>query len=1092
MTGGPVGRGVAVLVAVACVLIGFGAGVSAAGGSWVRPEHLAPGAAPPGASVLGPLPASQTIDLRVVLPPSNQGALQALLQDLYNPQSPLFHDWLSSAEFLADFGPSPASVSAVDSWLHGAGLMSTSLAGFAVDISASEQDVATALGTSFERYRARSGADGYLAQQTPLVPESLAGGQISAILGLNTLTQFVPLSTPAPAVSGGISPQPEADGLTPCAAAVRAATTPSGDYYTLDELGAAYGIGTLLVDGQNGHGETIGLYELASHSVTDVETYESCFGLTDSVSTVPVDGGGGAVGGGGTAEADLDIEQAATQAPGASIISYEGPNDTDTGAYDTWYAIVHADAVQVISTSWGECEPLASEDGDLSSFPTLFEEAAAQGQTVVAAAGDSGSEGCFAQNGSTSLEVDYPASDEDVTTVGGTELFSPSDEVTWNFCQTDESLPCAVDDGGMAAGGGGMSIYIQRPNWQPGVLEWTGSLPPCGPSCREVPDISANAGVGMVVYADGSWAAGGGTSFAAPLVAGLVADRNDGCTTSSGLWTPALYGLAAEGAYGTALTDVTSGNNDMTGSNGGEYPATSGYDGATGLGSPRAAGLSCPEITSIQPSMGLPGTEVTVFGLGLEHATISFGGTPAQVVSANATQATVVVPAGSGTVPVDGSSVLGSGIQSSSFTYPTATAYTALQPFRICDTRSSAVTGYSTECSSDDPLGQGQTMTFPVTGVTVDSESVPSDAQSVVLNVTAISGTAGTFLTVYPAGSAVPTASNLNVDAASNQANLVVVALGTDGQVSIYNSLGSINIAVDVQGYFAGPSGSSSIPGLFHPISPLRICDSRSGTGTACSGSPLGPGQWTKVVVSGCPSGDPTCTSVPTTDAAAVALNLTAVSGTSLTYMAVEPAGVGGTCPSGTPQFSNVNVNPQTNLPNRVIVPLGPDQGVCVYNSLGTINFILDVNGWFGTGSESSQGAEFYAISPTRICDTRSVASVGYSTECSGDTLGPGGTLRIPVAGVDGPPPAGGSSPPVAVIANVTAVSGSAFTYFTLYPANVALPNASDLNVSPQQNTPNLCIVQLASTGSSAGEMDLFNDLGSINAIVDVAGWFQP
>ena len=421
---------------------------------------------------------------------------------------------------------------------------------------------------------------------------------------------------------------------------------------------------------------------------------------------------------------------------------------------------------------------------------------------------------------------------------------------------------------------------------------------------------------------------------------------------------------------------------------------------------------------------------------------------------------------------------------------PVATAYTALSPSRICDTRTAAVTGYSTECSSDGPLGQGATMTFQVTGV--GSEPVPSDAQSVVLNVTAISGTAGTFLTAFPAGSAVPTASNINVNAATNQANLVVVALGAGGQVSIYNSLGSINVAVDVEGYFAAPSGSSSVPGLFHPISPLRICDSRSGTGTACSGSPLGPGQWTRVVVSGCPTGDPTCTpSVPATDAAAVALNLTAVSGTSLTYMAVEPAGAGGTCPSGTPQFSNVNVNAQTNLPNRVIVPLGPANDVCVYNSLGSINFILDVNGWFGNGSESTQGAEFYAVSPLRICDTRDELAVNYSTECSDATLTQGGTLTIPVAGVDSLPADGGATPPVAVIANVTAVSGSAFTYFTLYPANVSLPNASDLNVSPQQNTPNLVIVQLPATGGNAGEVDLYNNQGSIDAIVDVAGWFQ-
>jgi hypothetical protein len=416
-------------------------------------------------------------------------------------------------------------------------------------------------------------------------------------------------------------------------------------------------------------------------------------------------------------------------------------------------------------------------------------------------------------------------------------------------------------------------------------------------------------------------------------------------------------------------------------------------------------------------------------------------------------------------------------------------AYTALQPFRVCDTR----TGTSTECSGS-PLGQGQSMTFPVTGVTVGAESVPSGAQSVVLNVTAISGTAGTFLTVFPAGSAVPTASNLNVNAQTNQANLVVVPLGSGGEVSIYNSQGSINVAVDVQGYFAAPSGSSPA-GLFHPISPLRICDTRAGTGTACSGTStdnlLGQGQWTKVVVSGCPTGNPTCTaSVPTSHAAAVALNLTAVFGSAGTFLSVVPPNSSDDlCPTGPPAFSNLNVNAGYNLPNRVIVPLGPKQDVCVYNSLGSINFILDVNGWFGNG-EDTQGAYYYAISPLRLCDTRG-AGIGYTTECSGESLSTDHTLTIPVAGVDGLPASGGSSPPVAVIANVTAVFGTAFTFFTLYPSDVSLPNASDLNVGSGQNTPNLSIVELATTGASAGDLDLFNDQGSINAIVDVEGWFQ-
>ncbi len=401
------------------------------------------------------------------------------------------------------------------------------------------------------------------------------------------------------------------------------------------------------------------------------------------------------------------------------------------------------------------------------------------------------------------------------------------------------------------------------------------------------------------------------------------------------------------------------------------------------------------------------------------------------------------------------------------------------------------MTGYSTECSGH-PIGQGSTLDAQITGVDGPSgQSVPADAQAVVVNVTAIGGTHSTYLTVFPAGTAPPNASNLNVTAGLNQANLVVVALGTGGQIGIYNSAGTINVAVDVEGYFAAASGD--VPGLFHPIAPLRICDTRStavtGYSTECSGATLGQGQWEKVVVSGCPTGDPSCSaSVPTSDAASVALNLTGVTGTANTFLSVVPPSGSDQCPSSAPGFSNLNINGGTNLPNRVIVPLGPDQDVCVYNSAGAINFILDVNGWFGNGSESSPGASFDAISPTRICDTRPTSVTGYGTECSGHALGQGGTLTVPVAGVDGIP----AGNPVAMIANVTAVSGTSFTYFTLYPSDVTQPNASDLNVGPGQITPNLVIVQLATTGGQAGNANLFNASGSINAIVDVSGYFIP
>ena len=91
-----------------------------------------------------------------------------------------------------------------------------------------------------------------------------------------------------------------------------------------------------------------------------------------------------------------------------------------------------ADAAQVVSTSWGECEPGAEASGAIPAYTTLFEQASAQGQSVFASSGDSGSEDCFGQNGSTAEQVDYPSSDAWVTAVGGTDLLSSTDQVAWN------------------------------------------------------------------------------------------------------------------------------------------------------------------------------------------------------------------------------------------------------------------------------------------------------------------------------------------------------------------------------------------------------------------------------------------------------------------------------------------------------------------------------------------------------------------------------------------------------------------------------------------------------------------------------------
>ena len=632
------------------------------GAALVRPDALSPGPVEQGAVPLGNVPAAQTLTVSVVLPPENQTALHTLLADQYDPVSPDYHHWLASGQFRAEFAPSPGDVAKVTSWLRGDGL-SPSVSGFQVTVNAPESTIAGTFGTGFERYSLPGGKSGYAATSSPLVPAELATGQISSILGLNTTDQAVPQYTVDPPASEGAASHsvgPHADGLSPCAAAVSAAGSGS---YTLDQVGADYGIGSLLAAGLNGSHETIGLFEQDQASATDIGTYESCFNLTNSFAISNVDGGATSAGG-GPGEADLDAEQAMTQAPGASVISYQGP-DTAQGAYDIWNTIVTADAAQVVSTSWAYCEPNAQSAGEMGAYTTLFEQASSQGQSIFAATGDFGSEGCFSYDGSTSEEVTYPASDPWVTSVGGTQMYnnSPAEQTAWNWCGSNESISCAQSIGG--GGGGGMSRYEGRPAYQPNILQWS-SAQSCGTECREVPDIAANAGTSMVLYADSEWSVGDGTSFAAPLMGALAADADSGCGRI-GLMTPLLYGLYSQGSYGSAFDDVTSGDTDLTGSNGGAYPATSGYDAATGIGSPIAPGLTCARVSSVSP--GYAGGVVTVSGLGLEHASISFGSEQATVLSSSATAETVIVPPGSGTVTVSATGIEGATPHTASFTY---------------------------------------------------------------------------------------------------------------------------------------------------------------------------------------------------------------------------------------------------------------------------------------------------------------------------------------------------------------------------------------------------------------------------------------
>ncbi|HLH47679.1 MAG TPA: putative Ig domain-containing protein, partial [Acidimicrobiales bacterium] len=384
------------------------------------------------------------------------------------------------------------------------------------------------------------------------------------------------------------SPQVVTGGPQPCSKAK--STAQSQGSYTADEIASAYRYSTDYKAGDLGAGITVALFELEPNSTSDISAYQSCYKTSATVKYLKEDGGAGS--GHGEGEAALDIEDVIGLAPDATIDVYQAPN-TDTGLIDDYTAIVDNDSAQVVSTSWGLCETESSAS-IISQEATLFQQAAAQGQSVFAAAGDDGSEDC----GTSALSVDDPASQPYVTGVGGTSLTKlgpPPTETTWN----DSS----VETG---AGGGGISADHTMPSYQADaaaslhVINSHSSGTPCGAAsgtyCREVPDVSADADpyTGYVIYWDGGWTSIGGTSAAAPTWASFAAltDASSACSGARiGFANPTLYQAGSD--YSADFQDVTSGNNDYTptGYKGGLYPAASGYDMASGLGSPDAANL---------------------------------------------------------------------------------------------------------------------------------------------------------------------------------------------------------------------------------------------------------------------------------------------------------------------------------------------------------------------------------------------------------------------------------------------------------------------------------------------------------------------
>jgi subtilase family serine protease len=574
---------------------------------------------PPGATILGGLPATTRMRVTVSLNARDPAALADYAQAVSAVGSSLYRHYLTPRQFAQRFGARAAQLRAVQASLRAHGLTPgpASANALSIPVSATAGQLARAFSLSFLHLALPGKQTAIAATAAPSFDADVAHS-VQAVVGLDTLSAPRPLLRRAAPGSGAAAhPLARAHVVTggpqPCAAALQAAPTQSA--YTMDQIASAYGFSGLYAAKDGAGGVTVAVYELESDDPRDIAAYQACYGTHATIASVAVDGGAGR--GPGSGEAALDIETLIGLAPNAHVLVYQGPDSSSgapgSGPYDTFNAIVNQDRARVVTVSWGQCEQALGQS-NADAEDTLFEQAAVQGQSIVAASGDNGSEDCDRSNGvpKPQLAVDDPASQPYVTGVGGTSLAAigprPT-EVVWN-----SNTRAANDPFQPGAGGGGRSSLWPMPANQldasPALHVAPASSPGSGCHhtggfCRQVPDVSADAdpATGYLIYWNGSgsvgglpagWQGIGGTSAGAPLWAALIAlaDASRSCRgTSIGFANPGLY-RAAGSAYVDDFNDVISGNDDFTGTSGGRFGAAPGYDMASGLGSPNAAPLA--------------------------------------------------------------------------------------------------------------------------------------------------------------------------------------------------------------------------------------------------------------------------------------------------------------------------------------------------------------------------------------------------------------------------------------------------------------------------------------------------------------------
>jgi len=500
----------------------------------------------------GQLTSSSPIQISVAMELQNQSQLDSYITNVSTPGSPNYGQSLTPAQFKSQYSPTPSQVQAVENYLSSQGFTNLSVASNNIYVtgSATPAEADSAFDTEIDTFT-QNGSTVFANVKPAMVPASL-GGEVTSVLGLTNANR---MQFP----TGGKSDTND----TPSTNVPNSFWAP-GFQQAYDATGTAPASQTSIAIMAEGD---------VSQVVTDLRDYEN--DPNNNLPQVPVtvvQVGPPSSDTSGLVEFDMDTQTSTGLAGDVQrLYIYDATSLVDSDVALELNTFASQDVAKAGSASFGECEYAAYLDGFMVANDETLSEAAAQGQTLFASAGDSG--GFCAVNGLANgvpggePDVNYPASSPYVVAVGGTTLVTNTDgsygeELAWD------------------AGGGGVSYFEYQSEWQSGVAPPTGST--CvaqSPVClgKDVPDIAMDADFLLSAanfYNAGATTSNGGTSLASPLALGSWARIETAKDNSIGFASPSLY--AAAGTAG--FHDVTLGDN-------GPYPALPGWDFATGNGS---------------------------------------------------------------------------------------------------------------------------------------------------------------------------------------------------------------------------------------------------------------------------------------------------------------------------------------------------------------------------------------------------------------------------------------------------------------------------------------------------------------------------